>query len=134
MTTTDAFNAVKDRIVAAITDVSLAWQNEDFTVPDLPASFIRIDMSVDNQFAASFGGGLGSNRWRNTGFIEAHAFVPVGQGFAVASDLAERVATLFRGYRDGTISCFSARIEPGAADGNYWRATAVIDLQFDLIG
>lgn len=132
----------------------LYWPNEDTDsddhkgLPDTPTAFIYTEVVSEKSFLAGFGGGPGANLWRNPSRIEAYVFVPRGEGLASATDLAEQVAVLFRGYRDPTtVQCFDATVYP-LGDGrgikppglsntevdNYFCAVCEVDLHFDLVG
>jgi hypothetical protein len=125
----------------------LRWQNEDgVALPDTPTSFLYTELVTDPQFLAGFGGGFGANLWRNPARIDCYAFVPRGEGLAVATDLAESVAALFRGYRSSNLQCFDATVYPlGAGSSmkppglssevdNYFCAVCEVRMHFDLIG
>lgn len=138
-TVSQAFTAIRTRLEAnPITGLPLRWQNEQPTdLPDEPSAFAYVELLTDRTYIAGFGGGRGSNLWRTEGELQAHVYVPVQVGLTVATDYAEQIAALFRGYRDSDISCFAAHVEPGSqdeTDGNYWAAHAIIALQFDLVG
>lgn len=148
-TVSDAHALVKARIEgnkpAAVT--ALRWQNEDGDpLPDTPAPFLYTELVTDPQFLAGFGGGTGSNRWRNPARIDCYAFVPRGEGLAAATDIAEAIATLFRGYRSNDLQCFEATVYPlGAGSSikppglssevdNYYCAVCEASMHFDQIG
>lgn len=132
----------------------LYWPNEDLDsdgndgLPDKPLAFIYTEFVGQKSYLAGFGGGPGANLWRNPSRSESYVFVPRGEGLASATDLAEQVAMLFRGYRDpATIQCFDATVYP-LGDGrgikppglsntevdNYFCAVCEVELHFDLIG
>lgn len=148
-TVTDAHAVIRSRIEtnkpAAVT--ALRWQNEDGdALPDTPASFLYTELVTDPQFLAGFGGGIGSNLWRNPARIDCYVFVPRGEGLKEATDLAETIAALFRGYRSSDLQCFDATVYPlGAGSSikptglanevdNYYCAVCEVNLHFDLIG
>lgn len=140
-----AWSALRSRAEANIT-LPMYWPDENIELPDTPASFVYFFMENFRAFLAGFGGGAGNNLWRNPAELHAFAFVPVGQGVAVAMTHAETVAALFRSFRSSDVSCFAASVHPvgkGAeiipagldpAAGNYAAAVAIIDLHFDQIG
>lgn len=148
-TMSDAHAAIKTRIEAnkpaAVT--ALRWQNEDGdALPNTPAPFLYIEIDSDGQSLVAFGGGIGANLWRNQARVDCYAFVPRGEGLKEATDLAETMAALFRGYRDGDLQCFDASVYPlGAGTNikppglssevdNYYVAVAEIALHFDQLG
>jgi hypothetical protein len=148
-TASGAYAAIRSRIEAnrPASVVSLRWQNEDGdALPDMPAPFLYTELVTEKQFLAGFGGGFGANLWRNPARIDCYAFVPRGDGLQIATDLAETIAALFRGYRDSDLQCFNATVYPlGSGSGitppglssavdNYYVAVAEIVLQFDQIG
>ena len=129
--------------------IPLSWQNESYALPDNPAPFVHIEFDndgPDGRGPTAFGGGQGQNLYRNRASVVAYVFVPKDEGLDEADSIAEQVATLFRSYRDSTISCSSAHTYPGGngADikppgldsevGNYFYAIAEASLHFDLIG
>lgn len=145
-TASGAYDVIRARIEANITSTPIFWQGEDKALTDQPAAFFYVEFLSDPAFLASFGGGRGSNRYRNPARIDAYAFVPQGWGLRPATDLAETMAALFRSYRDTDISCMEATVHPlghgseikppglSSEVGNYFVAVAEISLTFDLIG
>ncbi len=153
-TASAAFAIIRARLIAnkPANLTAFRFQNEDedstgvASLPDTPAAFAYVEFLTEPATLVSFGGGRGSNRYRNPARIVVYVFVPRGQGLAAATDLGESVATLFRSYRDDDISCFEASVYPGG-DGsqltppglssevnNYFWAAVEIALFFDLIG
>lgn len=151
-TASQAYAALRGIIEAGITSIPLRWQNEDedsqgnVALPDTPAAFIYGEFVADLAELVSFGGGRGSNRYRNPARLDLYVFVPRGQGLTVALDYAETAAALLRSFRDEDVSCFGASVIAGG-DGAllqppglrsevnaYFYAVAEIDMMFDLIG
>lgn len=148
-TASDAYDALRARIEGNRPDgvVALRWQNEDGDpLPDTPASFLYTEMDADRQYLAGFGGGQGGNLWRSPARLGVYAFVPRGTGLKAATDLAETVAALFRGYRSNDLQCFEATVYP-LGDGssmkpsglsspvdNYYVAAVEVNFWFDQIG
>ncbi len=151
-TASGAFAVIKSRLEGGGLSVPLRWQNEDkdstgqVELPDTPTTFIYSEFLTDPSRLVSFGGGRGSNRYRNPARFVSYVFVPKGDGLAIATNKAEAVAALFRSYRDSDISCFDATVYPGG-DGaslkppglnsevnNYFWACCETRLFFDLIG
>jgi hypothetical protein len=127
--------------------VALRWQNETGApLPDAPAPFVYTEILNDGATLAGFGGGRGSNLYRNRAFVEAYVFVPVGWGLDAAEAIAEQIAVLFRSYRDTEISCFEATVIPGGDGstlkppglasevGQYFWCGCEIRLHFDQVG
>lgn len=151
-TASQARAVVRARIEAGGISVPLRWQNEatdsngSIDLPDTPSPFVYTEFLTDPQQLASFGGGRGSNRYRNPARIDSYVFVPKGEGLDEAEQIAEQIATLFRSYRDTDISCFDATVYPGGDGaalkppgltsevGNYFWAVVEISLFFDTIG
>lgn len=152
-TATAAFNVIKARLEANVPDdsqgnpVTLRWQNEDGDpLPSTPAAFVYTEFLADPASIASYGGGRGANRYRNTAQIVCYVFVPRGWGLVEATTIAETVGALFRSYRDSDISCFEASVMPGG-DGasikppgmdsevdNYFYAVMAAEFFYDQIG
>ena len=126
--------------------IPLAWQNEEYVLPDTPAAFAYVEFLTAPAELASFGGGRGQNRYRNQAQIDIYVFVPSGDGAVSALEKAEALATIMRSYRDTDISCFEASVHPGGDGaslkppgldsevGNYWWARVEVALFFDQIG
>lgn len=145
-TAAQARGVVRARIEAAGLGVTLCWQNETAVLPDTPAPLVYTEFVTEPGRIASFGGGRGSNRYRNPARIEAYVFVPTGEGLDQAETIAEQIAALFRSYRDEHISCFDASVLPGgdgamlvppglqSLAGNYFWAGVEVSLHFDQIG
>lgn len=127
--------------------IGLRWQGESGgPLPDIPAPFAWTAFAGDQGRLAGFGDGRGANLYRNGGQIEAYVFVPMDWGAAVALAIAEQYAALFRSYRDATMSCFDATVDPGGPGAmlkppgfdseveGYWYCGVVVSLYYDQIG
>jgi hypothetical protein len=152
MSTTEA--QARAAVRAQLPDSAFAfpvyWQGDDApSLPDTPAPFAFIVFNNEGSGGrpTSYGGGRGSNLFRNRALVEAFTFSPVGSetGATPASDRAEQIASRLRGYRDADINVMAADvifIGPGSsisvpgvsAVDNYQCAVAEIALTFDLIG
>jgi hypothetical protein len=149
-TAKQARQAVQARLADASITIPLYWQNEQQTtdLPDEPTpfGFVVFDNDGPGIGPASYGDGVGLNRWRNMARVEAFVFVPQGTGADLADDYAEAICARLRGYRDDIISCFGAHVREtvsgqtmtpagvNSAAGNYWICVAEIDLWFDQLG
>ena len=117
--------------------VPLVFDNAQFTLPDTPAPFVRIEIIGEAERQIAYGGGRGANESRPEGRIEAHVFVPIETGAAAAATYAGAVGTILRGQRENGVSYMAASTggRPVRSDeGNYWRLTTVVDFHFDLTG
>jgi len=138
--------------------VPLRWQNEDVdstgssVLADPPAPFVFTEFTTGNGSIVSFGGGAGGNRFRTPFDLAAYVFVPKNDftqtrdGLQQAEAIAEQIATLFRSYRSGDVSCFDVSVQPGGDGatlkppgidsevGNYFYACAYVAGSFDQIG
>lgn len=122
------------------------WPDENNELPDTPAPFVYFAIDTQPAYLASFGSGRFGNTWRTPGELQAFVFVPVGEGIERSVTLAEQVASVFRSYRDSTVSCFAASVHPvgkgsemipdglDSAAGNYACSVALVDLFFDQVG
>lgn len=149
VTASEAYAAVKARLEGAAFSFPLRYQGEDSgPLPDTPSTFAFVVFNNDGsgRGPAAFGGGRGSNLYRNQATVEAYVFAPNGEGLPVAMEAAELLAARLRSFRDNSISCFSADVIPvgeGSAlkppglnseVSNYQCAVAEISLTFDQIG
>lgn len=150
-TASEAFAVLRGILEAGLL-LPLRWQNEDadsggaVALPDTPAAFVYTIFEPQRAELVSFGGGRGQNRYRNPATLDMFVFVPRGQGLAVAMDYAETAATLFRSYRDTTVSCFAATVYAGGSGAElrppglasevnaYFYAAVEVELFYDLIG
>ncbi len=149
-TAKQARQAVQARLADPSITIPILWSNEQQTtdLPDEPTPFAYAIFDNDGPGLgpASFGDGIAANRWRNFVRVEVFVFVPQGTGADLADDHAEAICNRLRSYRDDTISCFGAHVREtvsgqtmtpagvNSAAGNYWCASAEIDLFFDQIG
>ncbi len=151
-TATQARQAVRSRMEAGSiayggAAVPLRWQNEDGgPLPDEPAPFVYTEFLNEGASLAGFGGGRGSNLYRNRAVVEAYVFVPKGWGLDAAENIAEQIAVVLRSHRDAHISCFEATVIPGGDGamltppglssevGNYHYAATEVRLHFDQVG
>jgi hypothetical protein len=151
-TASQAFAAIRARLTAADSGVAipLRWQGENGDpLPNPPAAFAFVDFNNDGsgRGPTAFGGGPGSNLYRNEARVEAYVFVPNNDGLAAALDFGETIAARLRSFRDADISCFSASVIPiGSAStislpgfstgvgGDYQCVVSEVRFHFDLIG
>lgn len=160
-TALEARQAVRARIAGAGITVGgnplpFRFPNEEadslgvVSLSDTPAPFAYVEFVNEGSRGgpASFGGGRGQNRYRNSFRIEGFVFVPKGTGLDAAETAAESIASLFRSHRDATISCFDASVYAGgdasalkpegasnALDlGPYFYAAFEAEGHFDQIG
>jgi hypothetical protein len=141
-----ALAALQARAAAQITTMPLYWPDENIELPDEPIPFVYFFIDPMKAQIAGFGGGRGSNLWRNEAELQGFVFVPVGWGLVEAVTRAEAVAAAFRSYRDDNVSCFGAGVHPvgkgaemippglDSAAGNFACAVAIIDFHYDQIG
>lgn len=145
----DAYRAIKARLQSAAFGFPLRFQSEDSgPLPDTPAPFAFVLFNNDGsgRGPTAFGGGQGSNLYRNQALIEAFVFVPNGEGIDAAMDNAELVAARLRSFREAKVSCGSADVVPigegskisvpglSSEVNNYICALAEITAHFDQIG
>lgn len=150
-TASQAYTALRSVLEAGMT-IPLRFQNEDAdsdgvtALPDTPAPFAYIEFNPEPGELVSFGGGRGSNRYRNPARLDIFVFVPRGQGVTVAMEHAETAAALLRSYRDDDVSCFEASVIAGGSGADlkppglqsevnaYYYALAEVSLFYDQIG
>ena len=151
-TATEAYNALKQRLIDAALGVPLRWQgdnkdsNGNVELPDTPATFIYSEMIAEPAELVAYGGGPLQNLYRNPARFVSYVFIPRNTGLTTATDLAEAIAQQFRSYRTAQISCFDATVHPGG-DGaqltppgltsevnNYFWASTEVSLFFDQLG
>jgi hypothetical protein len=148
VTAGEALAAVKSRLSSGIS-LTLYWHGDDPPrLPDEPAKFAYLVFNNEGSRLVSFGGGAGSNRYRNRATLEAFVFSPPtgADGMKPVMDDAETIAARLRSFRDATISCYSADVipvGPGASIAppgfsnevnNYLCAIAEVQIEFDQIG
>lgn len=127
--------------------IGLRWQGESGDpLPDTPAPFAWTSFVADQGRVAGFGNGRGANLYRHAGQIEAYVFVPLDWGADTALAIAEQYAAVFRSYRDATMTCFDATVDPGGPGSMikppgldsevdaYWYCGVLVSLSYDLIG
>lgn len=148
-TITQAFTAIRSKLEETPAITTFRFQGEDGgPLPDNAEAFAYVELENfgAGRGPAAFGGGRGSNLYRNEGLINAYVFAPNGWGLSDTVALAEQVAARLRSYRDAYVSCFSASVHP-IGDGtsiapkglrsevnNYTCAVVEIAFHFDQIG
>lgn len=151
-TATQALAALKTRLtVGSGITLPMYWLGDDPPVlPDTPAPFAYLVFNNEGSGfgPVSFGGGRGSNTYRNRATLEGYVFAPPtgADGMGPVMTHAEVIAARLRSYRDGSISCFSADIIPVGPGSNiappgfvsevnnYNCAIVEVALSFDQIG
>jgi hypothetical protein len=131
-------SAIRTRLEANFTAITVRWKNEDFILPDTPAPFVLVELIVEDHSIAGYGGGRLANLWRTDARIEAHVFMIAGTAMATGLGYAEDICAVFRSQRVDDISYGGAEVFPGDGeiqDGNMAHvASTVIDLFFDKVG
>lgn len=153
-TAAQAYAVVRARLEANVPAglSALRWQDEEadsngeVELPEVPAAFAYTEFLAERSAAIEIGSGRGGNRHRNPGRLDVYVFAPKGQGVAVPLALADAIATLYRPFRSGGVSCVSATSYPGGDGaeltpkglssevGNYFWALCEVELYFDLTG
>jgi hypothetical protein len=141
--------AVRSRLESGSLSLTLYWHGDDApTLPDTPAAFAYLVFNNEGSRLAAFGGGAGSNLYRNRATLEAYVFAPPtgANGMAPVMAQAETIAARLRSFRDATISCYSADVIPVGPGSNlappgfpnevnnYLCAIAEVQIEFDQIG
>lgn len=150
-TASQALAALRSRLSGAGLSFTVYWHGDDQPVlPDEPTTFAFMILNNDGSgfSPAGFGGGLGSNLYRNRATLEAYVFAPPtgADGMGPVMDIAELIAARFRSFRDSNVFVQAADVEPigegsnisvpglETAVNNYLCAVAVVKLHFDQIG
>ena len=147
VTTDQAIARVRTRLNGGSYAFSLYYNGDDAPIlPDTPTTFAFVVFNNEGSVIAAFGGGRGSNLYRNRARVEVFVFSPMGYGAEAVTAHAETVAARLRSFRDDSISCFSADVIPfGPGSGlsvpglssdvsNYQCAMVDCVLTFDQIG
>lgn len=125
--------AVRSRIEAVFSYAPLVFKNEGVDVPE--TAFVYVELIVEDAEIIAYGGGRGNNLQRTNARIEAHVFIPVGEGVNQGLGWAETIAAIFRGTRLDDISCFDAEVFPmdGLSENGRFAhvATTIVSLYFD---
>lgn len=149
-TATQALAALKTRLSGAVS-FDVYWLGDDPPVlPDEPETFAF--MVFNNEGSGfgptAYGGGQGSNLYRNRAVLEAYVFSPStgADGMGPVMTHAETIAARLRSFRNDDISIDAADVIPigpgskisvpglDSAANNYNCALAEVKLHFDLIG
>lgn len=151
VTAGEALVAVRSRLESGSLGITLYWHGDDPPIlPDTPAAFAYLVFNNEGsgRGPVAFGGGAGSNIYRNSAMLDAYMFAPStgASGMAPVMAQAETIAARLRSFRSATVSCYSANVVPvgpGASISppgmesevsRYLCAVAEIFLQFDQIG
>jgi hypothetical protein len=125
--------SIKTTIGAGFTAAPVVYKNEGVDPPT--TAFVYVELILENSEIVAFGGGRGANIQRTFGRIEAHVFIPVGEGIDQGLAWAETIAALFRGVRLDAVSYFDAEVFPAdglSENGRFAHvATTVVSLLFD---
>ncbi len=136
MSSASAFEGLEDYLKAEWTATPIVFENEDWPLADDPAAFVFIEIFGDFFGQASIGA-PGENIWREEGQIRAHVMVVRNTGTRVARQCAQQLAAFFQEVEVADGIHFSEMSigagEPGAADGNYYRMTLMVDWYRDSI-
>lgn len=129
--------------------LALLWygdSQETNEIPEFPKPFLFTYFEATISSTIERGGGAGHLRHRNPASASVMVFVPKETGQQRATDIAERVAHLFRGQIGSGVVIESvtpypavdgSEFKPPGVDvdvGNYMVAVCGIEFRFDLIG
>jgi hypothetical protein len=131
-------SAIEARLSANFSAAPLRFKGDTSPLPNEPAAFIYVELTIDAFDFIAFGGGRGQNLQRSEGEILAHVLIPVGSSIATGLEWAEQIAAVFRGQRVDDISYGAAEGMPASGrseDGNYeYVATCIVQLHFEKLG
>lgn len=136
-----AFDATASAIGAMFADefsaYPVAHQNVDFTPPvdgsGNPLPYVALHILEGEAVRA---GGTGrTSRYRHPGEIKAQVFVPRGTGDGLAREIADTIATIFRGrsIESGGIRFYAPSFRANGPDGDMWQGTVSCRFEYDLI-
>lgn len=131
MASATAFQALRAFLDAEWRGAPLAWENEEFQVPD-PAHFVAVEVFGSSYEQQSIGSGSpAAERWTEEGVILFHVAVPAGTGSLAARQTAEALVTLLRGRElPGALQLGSSSVgsgRPANEDGQLFMLTARVD-------
>ena len=142
-----ALALLKARAAEQITSLPVYWREDgQIVLSDEPAPFVYFELAARRGRLVAFGAGRGNNLYRNPSDLHAYIFVPHNLGAEVGPTDAEMVASAFRSFRSGGLSCLDATPLPAAtgrdlipsaaasAAGNYTCVMVIVSLFYDQIG
>lgn len=128
MSSSAAYSAIHDRLVAQWTDTVLIFENDALVDPDTQAPFVYVEIYGDMLQQETIGA-PGANTWLEDGAAYLHVMVPDGTGSQGARTLADQLANLFREVPAGAMYFEDISIgagEPGRSFPNFWALTVTI--------
>lgn len=134
-----AAGAMRQRMADNWTATPVVYENQDFT-PTAGESFVYFEVVGGGGDQITLGP-AGAQRFRKTGLMQAHVFVPVGAGDGLARTHADAIAAIFQAQDFAGVLCRAASVGVGErADdngqrtaGTFWRVTVTVPFQFDEI-
>lgn len=109
----------------------VAWENVDFT-PTNDTPWVKPTVREGEASQPAFGGG--TNVYRHPGNVIVQVFVPVGGGDGKAREIADYIASIFRGKRISSVRFFNAPyIQTVGPDGHWFQVNAVCPFEYDLL-
>jgi len=112
--------------------IPIRFVNEDAVLADSPTAHVFFEV-VPGQAVLRGVGEPGNRLYIYPGIIQAHVFVPTGEGETLARQYADEIGEIFRAKQFGsTVRTNVPSVDPGdsSGDGNYWRVTASIDFDY----
>jgi len=137
VSTDEAIAAVRSLLDGGSFAFPLYYHGESSVIlSDVPATFGVVVFDNMGSVLAGFGGGRGSNLYRNSAVVSVYVFSPFGYGQQDVSLQAKPVADRLRSYRDDVVSIFNADVKPfgpGADFSITGLATEVSNYQCALV-
>lgn len=121
--------------------VPILWPNERLNPAPDPNTdgnglqgWIAFEVRSGREIPAGFGG-LGANRWRQSGEVIIRIFVPVTVGETLVRAVAADASSVFRGYQAGNLKFFEADTTGGdiSEDGNWYELDSICHFTADII-
>jgi hypothetical protein len=111
-------------------DYGRVFENVAFTPSD-NTPWVRLTLREGEANLSAFGGG--KNNYRHPGNVQAQVFVPVGTGDGLAREIADFIASIFRGKRLSSIRFFNAPyINTIGPDGDWFQVNVICPFEYDL--
>lgn len=114
----------------------LILPNTSGAPPKAGTPYMRVDYPISEAKQASFGS-PGSNFWREIGVFRIILFSPRGKGTAIPRELAQEIATMFRGRRiTEAVHCWAPSIanDPEGDEATYYITAIAVEYWADIIG
>lgn len=108
----------------------IAFDNVEY-VPRRGEAFIRATITQTSAEATTIPANNQEGNYREFGLLTIQVFTPQNEGSRPNAVLADGVAALYRGYQEGRLFCYSARVNRIGSSDEFYQTNVLVEFYYD---